>query len=64
MAQICKGICTRQKISMYSDTVRFRYRLGQKYCSNCALFVFTEEFTCNCCKTKLRSKARSKRHDL
>ena len=64
MAQICKGLCTKLKSSNYSDTVRFRYRLGQKYCSNCALFFFTEDITCVCCKTKLRSKARSKRHDL
>jgi len=64
MAQICKGLCTRLKISTYSDSVRFRYRFGQKYCSNCALFFFTEEFVCSCCKTKLRSKSRGKKYGM
>ena len=64
LAQVCKGICEKLKSSTYSDSVRNRYKLGQKYCSECSLFFFTDKFTCSCCKTKLRSKPRSNRHGL
>ena len=64
MAQICKGICSGMKSANTGNPIRFRYRFGQKYCSECALFFNTEEFTCVCCKTRLRSKSKSKKYDL
>lgn len=64
LAQTCRGLCTRFKPTINSDSIRLRYKLGQKYCSQCALFFHTEEFTCPCCKTKLRSKSKSKKHNI
>ena len=64
MAQVCKGVCTRLKPTHFKDSIRFRYQLGQKYCSECALFFYTKEVTCICCKTRLRSKAKSKKYGL
>lgn len=64
MAQVCNGLCIRFKTRSYSSSTRYRYKLGQKFCSNCALFFYTEKFICPCCKTKLRSKSRGKKHDL
>lgn len=62
MAQTCKGLCLRFK--QYSVTGNFRYSLGQKWCSLCALFMFSERNLWPCCKTRLRSKSRSKKNDL
>ncbi|PIN83868.1 MAG: hypothetical protein COV65_02415 [Nitrosopumilales archaeon CG11_big_fil_rev_8_21_14_0_20_33_24] len=61
MAQSCKGLCIRSKSSSHTNCVRFRYKVGQKFCSCCALFLHTKEFTCSCCKTRLRSKPKSKK---
>ena len=59
MAQVCKGLCERQKSISFTNNLR--YKIGQKWC---ALFLFTEENTCPCCKTRLRTKARSKKCEL
>ncbi|PIN97967.1 MAG: hypothetical protein COU45_00085 [Nitrosopumilus sp. CG10_big_fil_rev_8_21_14_0_10_33_7] len=58
MAQTCSGICTRLK----SDSIpnASRYSSGQKWCSLCAFFFLTNDHICSCCKTRLRSKRRSK----
>ena len=58
MAQTCMGLCDRLKsVSMRNG---LRYLSGQKRCSLCASFFHTEENRCPCCKTRLRSKARSR----
>ncbi|MGD8300715.1 MAG: hypothetical protein PVG43_05035 [Nitrosopumilaceae archaeon] len=62
MAQTCRGLCERQKPEGVANNLR--YSTGQKWCSLCALFLRTEEFVCLCCKTRLRSKPRSKRYEL
>jgi len=62
MAQTCNGLCIRFKPDSLSSNLR--YKIGQKWCSLCALFFFTTEYICPCCKTKLRSKPRSKRHEV
>jgi len=58
----CKGIC---------DTVRaektpngMRYRSGQKYCTNCGVFVATPEARCPCCNGVLRTGPKSRRNRL
>ncbi|TAK19454.1 MAG: hypothetical protein EPO37_04465 [Nitrosarchaeum sp.] len=58
MAQVCSGICVRLKSKSIPTT--FRYQSGQKWCSLCALFFLTNDYICPCCKTRLRSKRRSK----
>ena len=56
MAQTCRGLCSR--FSPGSLAGNLRYKIGQKWCSLCALFFMTEEIMCPCCKTRLRSKSR------
>ncbi len=62
MAQTCNGLCTRFKKESFSSNLR--YKIGQKWCSLCALFFFSSEIMCPCCKTRLRSKPRSKKYDM
>lgn len=59
---MCRGLCERLKAASFTNNLR--YKIGQKWCSLCALFFFTEENICPCCKTRLRSKPRSKKHEL
>ena len=58
MAQICIGLCERLKSPPMKN--RLRYRSGQKRCSLCANYFHTENPRCPCCKTRLRSKVRSR----
>ena len=71
MAQVCTGICERYKKKSITEKIKqiavslpsnFRYNAGQKYCTLCSLFFFTNKITCPCCKTRLRNKPRSKRN--
>ena len=62
MAQVCTGQCSRFKSITF--TTNLRYQIGTKWCSLCALFFMTKENTCPCCKTRLRSKPRSKRYEM
>ncbi|MDH3278338.1 MAG: hypothetical protein OEM21_09610 [Nitrosopumilus sp.] len=62
MVQTCSGVCERMKTQGLSN--KLRYASGQKWCSLCALFLVTERTVCQCCKTRLRSKPRSKRFEL
>ena len=58
MAQICIGLCERLKSNPIRNNLR--YSTGQKRCSLCAYFFHTEESRCPCCKTRLRSKPRTR----
>lgn len=62
MVQMCRGLCERVKTTSFTNNLR--YKIGQKWRSLCALFLFTEEHSCPCCKTRLRSRPRSKKDDL
>ncbi len=62
MTQTCTGLCERLKPKGLSNNLR--YNSGQKWCSLCALFFLTEEYLCQCCKTRLRSRPRNKRYEL
>ena len=61
MAQTCNGLCVRFKKKSFTGNIR--YKIGQKWCSLCALFFHTEERMCPCCKTRLRSKSRSRNNE-
>jgi len=70
MTQVCTGICERLKKESVTDKLKhaaaslpgnFRYLTGQKWCTLCSKFFFTNEILCSCCKTRLRSKPRSKK---
>lgn len=62
MGQTCNGICHSLKADSFTN--KLRYKIGQKWCSLCALFFITEENSCPCCKTRLRTKPRSKKYEL
>ncbi len=62
MAQVCNGSCERQKSISFTNNLR--YKIGQKWCSLCALFLLAEDNTCPCCKTRLGTKARSKKYEM
>jgi hypothetical protein len=62
MAQTSKGLSERQKLVSFTNNLR--YKIGQKWCSLWGLFLLIEENTCPCCKTRLRTKARSKKYEM
>ena len=37
------------------------YQNGVKYCSTCSVFMKTNGYRCQCCKSNLRSKSHTKR---
>lgn len=59
MSNSCKGICIRYKSKIPANKVR--YDNGQKFCSICKIYFDQDDLRCKCCKTKLRTKARSSR---
>ena len=62
MGQICYGLCERLKSLSIKNNLR--YKTGQKRCSLCAHYFITDESRCPCCKTRLRTKPRSKKRKL
>lgn len=62
MVQICIGLCERLKTAPMRNNLR--YQAGQKRCSLCAHYFNTEDSRCPCCKTRLRSKPRSRKSKL
>jgi len=51
MGQMCKGLCERLKSISVKNNLR--YSTGQKRCSLCAHYFYTEDNSCPCCKTRL-----------
>jgi len=58
MAQTCNGICDRLKTTPMRN--HLRYSTGQKRCSLCEQYFYIKDVRCPCCKTRLRSKARTR----
>ncbi|HIA96755.1 MAG: hypothetical protein CXX67_00145 [Thaumarchaeota archaeon] len=58
MAVTCRGICDQFKIRV--STRQPRYSSGFKRCTLCAAYFTTVDTRCPCCKTKLRTRPRSK----
>ena len=59
---MCRELCKRLKSTAFTNNLR--YKIGQKWCSLCVLFFFTEENTGPCCKTRLGTKARNKKYEM
>ncbi len=59
MTNSCKGICQNFKATLPPNKIR--YHNGQKYCSVCGFFFTQEGIRCVCCKTKLRTRPRTRR---
>lgn len=53
------GLCNKFKSTSFTNNLR--YKIGQKWCSLCSLFFLTQEITCPCCKTRLRSSPKNKK---
>ena len=62
MVQVCNGLCNRLKPTPTTNDLR--YENGQRWCSECALFLVTKENGCPCCKTRLRTKAKGRKYEL
>ena len=58
MGRTCRGICLMYKADPVPNKVR--YKMGQKRCTFCGLFLTTEKTKCLCCQSVLRTKARGK----
>ena len=58
MGRTCRGICLMHKADPVPNKVR--YKMGQKRCTFCGLFLTTEKTRCLCCQAVLRTKARGK----
>jgi len=58
MAQTCNGLCKYLKAPTMKNNLR--YSTGQKRCSLCAHYFYITDVRCPCCKTRLRSKARTR----
>ena len=56
----CSSICQRHKINTKTPN-HLRYKLGQKWCGNCSLFMYCDEIKCPCCKATLRTKAKARK---
>ena len=55
---LCKGICKKFKAKRPSVN-KSRYKLGQKRCNACAIFLNYNDARCPCCGCKLRTNPRS-----
>ena len=53
---LCKGLCQRFEVKQISG--RTRYGSGQKRCSQCSVFIISQDARCPCCQTKLRLRSR------
>lgn len=62
----CKGACGKYKITKPPVNSDGRYRMGQKRCTTCELYVKWEGRHCPCCSSQLRYKPRNtkNRHKL
>ena len=58
MANTCNGLCELIKSTNISNSKK--YEKGQKRCTLCSVFFKTTCLRCPCCKTKLRTKSRTK----
>jgi len=68
MTQKCTGLCEgykKESIKLKQLDVTFpgniKYKIGQKWCSLCGLFFFSDAFTCSCYKIKLYSKLENRK---
>jgi len=57
----CRGICDKHKAISGHKTNNERYRIGQKYCSQCEIFTKWDGLRCPCCSFMLRTKPRNQK---
>jgi len=52
----CIAACTQYKAKKTFGISR--YAVGQKYCTECDIFVFWDGMYCPCCRQQLRTKPK------
>lgn len=55
----CKGVCEKYKIAKPSVNSDGRYKMGQKRCSTCEIYVKWDGLHCPCCGSQLRYRPRN-----
>ncbi|MDH5568405.1 MAG: hypothetical protein OEX98_01265 [Nitrosopumilus sp.] len=53
---VCNGVCHRYKAKKPGTSSR--YASGQKWCTNCEIFIHWDGKYCPCCDYVLRTKPR------
>lgn len=56
----CMGICHRYKTKKLS--ISLRYAQGQRWCTNCCMYMTQMDNLCLCCHCKLRAGPRRKKN--
>ena len=59
IGRTCRGICEMHKAEPASNKIR--YKMVQKRCTFCGIFLSVDDSRCICCKAVLRTKPRSKK---
>ena len=54
----CKDLCITHKAGKPSKG-KLRYKIGQKRCSHCDIFIWCKKLYCPCCGYKLQTKPRN-----
>ena len=55
----CRSICEMYKAEPVANSLRYEY--GQRWCSNCCMFLISKTNRCPCCNAMLRKKQKSKK---
>lgn len=58
----CNGICMKYKTR--GNPIKGKYRIGQKRCQICSLYLIWEGLRCPCCNYILRTKPRNSKFKL
>jgi|APSaa5957512535_1039671.scaffolds.fasta_scaffold149258_1 hypothetical protein len=59
---VCKGKCEKYKAKKPQDSNR--YKIGQKRCQICSVWVNYDGYFCPCCNSKLRNKSRKNKIEI
>jgi hypothetical protein len=60
MGRTCRGLCLVHKADAVSNKIR--YKIGQKRCTFCGIFLSVDDVRCICCRAVLRTSARGKKN--
>lgn len=58
---ICSGKCARFKAIKPAQIDLSRYEADQKYCTQCAIFMYVDELRCPCCTRQLKIRSKNKK---
>jgi len=58
----CKGICVQYKSN--KPIQGGRYKLGQKRCQICEIYIKVDGLWCPCCGYRLRTRPRNRKYKI